>query len=124
MPTRTGAWVLFLTVLAVITAWPPQTGRSLALKLVHVAVDPDGSLPFLPEQLDFGLSDDPQAVDLRDMLVRRYDDALASGPVMRTRLRLKNVTDPLEPSTERQLLLLFTAAVAFSVLKTKGAASR
>jgi hypothetical protein len=119
MPSRTGAWVLFLTILAVITAWPPQTGQSLALKVVHLAVDPDNSLPFLPEQLDFGLSDDPQAVGLRDMLVRRYDDALASGPLMRTRLRLKNATDPFDPATERQGLLLLTAIVAFAVLRTK-----
>ena len=121
MPTRAGSWVLFLVVLAVITAWPPQTGQSLALKLLHAAVDPTGSLPFLPEQLDFGLSDDPQAVDLRDMLVRRYDDALASGPVMRTRLRLKNAADPFDAATERQVLLLVAAVAAFSVLKTKGA---
>lgn len=117
---RRGAWVLFLTALVIVAAWPPDRGSSLALKATRFAVDPTGSLPFLPEQLDFGLSDDPQAVELRDELVRRYDIALASGPLMRARLALKTATDPFDKPTERQLLLVLGVVVAFVVLRPRG----
>lgn len=118
--SRRGAWLLFLTALVIVAAWPPERGSSLALKATRLAADPTGSLPFLPEQLDFGLSDDPQAVEMRDELVRRYDVAFASGPVMRARLALKSAVDPFDKTTERQMLLVLGVVVAFVVLRPRG----
>lgn len=120
MLTRRGWWTLLVTALLVVCLWPPERGQSLVLKGVHRAVDPSGTLPFLPEQLDFGLSDDPQAVALRDELVRRYDVALASGPLTRARLSLKVVDDPFDRATERQALLVFGVVMAFVVLRPRG----
>lgn len=117
--TRRGWWVLLLTSLVIVCAWPPQQGLSLLLKATHRVVDPSGTLPFLPEQLDFGLSDDPQAVEMRDALVRRYDVALASGPLMRARLALKTAKDPFDRATERQVLLLVGVLVTFLVVKPR-----
>jgi hypothetical protein len=118
--TRPGWWTLLVTALLIVGAWPPERGQSLLLKGVHRAADPTGSLPFLPEQLDFGLSDDPQAVELRDELVRRYDVALASGPLARARLKLKVVDDPFDRATERQILLVFGVVMAFVVMRPRG----
>lgn len=118
--SRRSGWVLFLTVLLIVMAWPPERGASLAITATRFAVDPTGALPFLPEQLDFGLSDDPQAVEMRDELVRRYDVALTEGPLMRARLALKTATDPFDKTTERQLLLVVGVVVAFLVLRPKG----
>lgn len=118
--TRRGWWILLVTALLIVGAWPPERGQSLLLKGVHRAVDPTGALPFLPEQLDFGLSDDPQAVELRDELVRRYDVALASGPLTRARLSLKVIDDPFDRATERQALLVFGVVMVFVVLRPKG----
>lgn len=115
-----GRWLLFLTALLIVVCWPPERGSSLAITVTRFAVDPAGTLPFLPEQLDFGLSDDPQAVELRDELVRRYDVALSQGPLMRARLALKTATDPFDKTTERQVLLLFGVVVAFLVLRPRG----
>ena len=115
--TRAGSWVLFLTVLVIVVAWPPAAGRSLMVKAVNRAVDPADSLPILPPQLGFGLSDDPQAVEMRDEIVRRYDQMFALGGITRARLRLKVAEDPFNPVTERQLLLVFGVVVAFLTLR-------
>jgi len=116
-PTRAGSWVLFLAVLVIVVAWPPAAGRSLMVKAIKRAVDPTDSLPVLPPQLGFGLSDDVQAVEMRDEIVRRYDEMYALGGVTRARLRLKVAEDPFDPVTERQLLLVFGVVVAFLTLR-------
>ena len=115
--TRAGSWVLFLAVLVIVAAWPPAAGRSLAVKAVNLAVDPADSLPVLPPQLGFGLSDDVQAVEMRDEIVRRYDEMYALGGITRARMRLKVAQDPFNPVTERQLLLVFGVVVAFLTLR-------
>jgi hypothetical protein len=110
-------WLLLLTALLVITAWPPDQGRSLAMKGISWAADPTGSLPVLPEQLGFGSSDDVQAVEARDAEVRRYDDLFNSGSWMRARLRLKTAEDPFDATTERQLLLVAATVIGFLALR-------
>jgi hypothetical protein len=116
-PTPAARWLLFLTALFIVAAWPPQTGRSLLVKGVNWAADPSGTLPALPPQLGFGLGDDVRAVEERDALVRRYDDALAQGEWMRTRLKLKEAHDPFDPVTTRQLLLVVGVVVAFIAVR-------
>ena len=113
--SRLGAWVLFATALLLVVAWPPDEGRSLIVKGVNWIVDPSDTLPILPPQLGFGLSDDPQAVEIRDDLVRRYDQAYRTDSLTRQRLLLKVAEDPLDRTTERQLLLIIGVVVAFAV---------
>jgi len=102
----------------IVIAWPPAQGRSLIVKAVNLAVDPADSLPILPPQLDFGLSDDVQAVEMRDEIVRRYDAMYSLGGMTRVRMRLKVAEDPFDAATERQLLLVFGVVVAFLTLRT------
>jgi hypothetical protein len=116
-PTRAGSWALFLAVLLIVVAWPPAAGRSLVVKAMNRAVDPADSLPVLPPQLGFGLSDDVQAVEIRDEMVRRYDELYQLGGITRARLQLKVAEDPFDPVTERQLLLVFGVVVAFLTLR-------
>ncbi len=115
--SRARWWLLFLTAVVIICAWPPAEGRSVLMRTINWGVDPTDTLPILPPQLGFGLSDDPQAVEIRDELVRRYDEALAQGGLTRLRLQLKVATDPVEPVLERQVLLLFGVAVGFLALR-------
>ena len=115
--TRRGSWILLLTALLVVAAWPPDKDHSLVVKVLNWSVDPGDSLPVLPPQLGFGLSDDVQAVEIRDEMVRRYDELFNRNALTRTRLKLKVAQDPFNPATERQLLLAFGVIVAFFVLK-------
>jgi hypothetical protein len=103
--------------LFVIGAWPPDNEKSLAVKFVNWAVDPGGVLPILPPQLGYGVGDDPQAVEERDAQVRRYDELYLQGGWTRTRLELKVASDPINPATERQLLLAFAAVAVFSIVR-------
>jgi hypothetical protein len=109
--------VIFLTVALIVAAWPPHEGRSLLVKGLNWVVDPAGTLPILPPQLGFGLSDDLQAVEMRDAMVRRYDDMFNRDALTRARLELKVARDPFEPTTERQLLLLLGVVVIFWVFR-------
>ena len=120
MGRRAATWPLFLTVLAIVVAWPPASGRSLLLKTINVAVDPTNSLPVLPPQLGYGLSDDVRAVEERDAMVRAYDEAYDRDALTRRRLELKVARDPFDPSTERQLLLVFGVVAAFATLRRSG----
>ena len=116
-PTRGGLWVLFVTALLMVVAWPPRDERSVAIKLVNWAVDPSGVLPILPPQLGYGLSDDPHAVEERDAIVRQYDELYARGGITRARLQLKVAGDPFNRATERQALLLLGVVVLFLTLR-------
>lgn len=111
---------LFLAVLLVVAAWPPANGRSLLMKAVNFAVDPMDSLPVLPPQLGYGLSDDVRAVEERDAMVRAYDDAYDRDVLTRRRLELKVARDPFEASTERQVLLVFGVLVAYRTARRAG----
>jgi hypothetical protein len=76
----------------------------LATTFVNRAVDPFDQLPVLPPQLGLGAGDDVEAVNVRDGIVRRYDELYLEGGWTRRRLLLKVANDPLTPSTTRQLL--------------------
>jgi hypothetical protein len=83
--TRAGSWVLFLAVLVIVAAWPPAAGRSLAVKAVNLAVDPADSLPFSRRNSGSGLSDDVQAVEMRDEIVRRLRRHVSRSGELRVR---------------------------------------
>lgn len=105
MKTRDRQWFLLgLVTLLLVSAWPPQGGKSLATKLVNWAVDPGHRLPSLPRPLPLGLGDDPDAVEAHDAEARLYDDLYRQGGWMRRRLELKVAGDPFDPSTTRQVL--------------------
>ena len=114
-PGRGGWWLLLVVALLIVAAWPPDRDRSLAMKAVNWAVDPFNRLPILPEQLGFGVGDDPVAVEAHDAQVRLYDSLYNEGGWTRTRLALKVARDPMNPSTERQLLLAFGVITGFLV---------
>jgi hypothetical protein len=119
-PSRRGWWILLITALIVVFAWPPQEDRSLGVKFVNWIVDPGNDLPVLPPQLEAGMGDDPYAVELRDAVVQRYDDLYDRGWLTRARLEYKVARDPFNPSTERQVLLVLGVVVAFLVWRFEG----
>ena len=87
-----------------ILAWPTDTG-GLAVKLINWAADPNQTLPRQPTPLGMGLGDDPEAVELHDAEEQAYYHMYDASGLSRLRLRARDLTDPLDPSTERQILV-------------------
>jgi hypothetical protein len=106
-------WVLAIVALVIVFVWPPGEDKSLAAKFVNWAVDAGDTLPVLPARLALGLGDDPDAVAAHDMQTQQYDALYLKGGWTRTRLRLKVARDPIDPSTERQLLVGIAVMTAF-----------
>jgi hypothetical protein len=112
-------WFLLLVLLFVVAAWPPREGKSLAMKLVNLAVDPRNELPVLPPQLGLGAGDDVEAVNARDAIVRQYDALYLQGGWTRRRLLLKVADDPFDPSTTRQVLTALGVVAAFAAWRVR-----
>ncbi|MBI3400406.1 MAG: hypothetical protein HY048_03205 [Acidobacteria bacterium] len=118
-PNNRQWWLLAGAAMLAVFLWPPGDDRSLAAKFVNWAVDPRGELPILPTQLALGLGDDPDAVAAHDMVTQQYDTLYAKGGWTRTRLLLKVARDPMNPSTERQLLTAIVVLTALMAWKGK-----
>jgi hypothetical protein len=104
-PNRAQWGVLWTVAVAVILAWPPDSGRSLGVKAVNWAADPGGTLPALPPPLPMSLGDNGDAVAAHDALETAYYQARDRSAAARWRMDLKTAGDPLERSTMRQLLV-------------------
>jgi hypothetical protein len=103
-----------VAVLAVL-AWPPQSGRSLGMKLAAWAADPRGSLPEPPPSLPMGMDDDGDAVAEHDMLETAYLQARERSTVTRWRMDVKQASDPFDSSTQRQVVAAVIVLAALSV---------
>jgi hypothetical protein len=119
-PNNLQWWILVVVALAIVAAWPPSEGKSLAMKFVNWAVDPRDELPILPPQLGFGVGDDPDAVYERDLQVQQYDALYLKGGWTRRRLELKVADDPFDPTTERQILVAIGVITGFVVWRWAG----
>src|SRR6516164_508667 len=112
-PKSSHWWILISLALLIVFVWPPAGDRSLAVKVVNWAVDPTDQLPTLPDPLALGLGDDPEAVAQHDQQIQQYDSLYSRGGWTRRRLELKVARDPLNPSTERQMLMGLAVVIAF-----------
>src|SRR5712691_2296085 len=119
-PSKAQWWVLVITDLDIVCAWPPRDDKSLAVKLVNWAVDPADELPVLPPVPPLGQGDNPEAVNAYDLQVQQYDALYLKGGWTRKRLELKVATDPLNPATERQVLTGIGVATAFLAGRWRG----
>jgi hypothetical protein len=120
-PKRSQWAIIWSIALLVILFWPPESGRSLGVKALNWAADPVGSLPSFPAALPMGLDDDGDAVAAHDALQRDYDSAYERSAMNRWRMTLKAAVDPLEPQTERQILIgiaILSALVIWSMNKS------
>jgi hypothetical protein len=119
-PNNTQWWALVVVAMLIVVLWPPRDDRSLAMKFVNWAVDPRNDLPTLPDQLGFGVGDDPDAVYRHDLQVQQYDALYLQGGWTRLRLQLKVAGDPFNPATERQLLVGLGALTALVAWRWRG----
>ena len=119
-PNRAAWQMIWVVSVLAILAWPPDTGRSLGIKVVSWGVDPAGALPSLPTPLPMSLGDNGDAVTAHDTLEQEYYRARDSSRGTRWRMDLKDAADPLERSTQRQLVagLAVLSALAIWRLNT------
>jgi hypothetical protein len=103
-PTRAQWSVIWTVAVLAILAWPPDKGRSLGVKALNWAVDPTGALPALPPSLPRSLDDDGDAVTAHDALESEYYRRRDSSAAVRWRMQAKEMGDPLETVTQRQLI--------------------
>lgn len=117
---NTAQWRLIWTVaVLLILAWPEEN-QSLAIKAISWGVDPFQTLPRTPSPLAPGLGDDMTAVQQHDAEEAAYYHMYSSSRISRLRLQLRDVRDPLDPSTERQILVGLAILVALSIWRAEG----
>jgi hypothetical protein len=114
-PNRSQWAIIWATTILLVLAWPPASGRSLGMKLLNLAVDPTESLPAYPAPLPMGLEDDGDAVAAHDALERDYYRARDTSAMNRWRMEMKTARDPIDPTTERQILIGIAAAGVLAV---------
>jgi hypothetical protein len=114
-PNRAQWPIIWVAALLLVLGWPPDNGRSLGVKIVNRVVDPSGSLPSLPPPLPMSLDDDGDAVAAHDAQEADYYRQHQSSRLLRWRLDLKEAGEPLDPSTERQLLVALAVMSALGV---------
>jgi hypothetical protein len=103
-PNKTQWRIIWIVAILLILAWPPDRGRSLAMKAANWLVDPSNSLPAMPEALPMSLDDDGDAVAAHDALEAEYYRQYTSSRFTRLRMNIKAAADPFDPSMERQIL--------------------
>jgi len=117
---NTAQWRLIWTVaVLLILAWP-EDNQSLAIKALNWGVDPYQTLPRTPTPLAPGLGDDVDAVQQHDAEEAAYYYMYSSSRISRLRLQLRDLRDPLDPSTERQLLVGVAILVALGIWRMEG----
>lgn len=116
-PNRAQWRIIWMVAVLLIVAWPPREGVSLALKAVRWAADPQHTLPVLPEPLPMGLGDDGDAVAAHDQQWAEYYEFEERSAMNRLRLQLRDVQEPLDPGTQRQLLVGVAVLAALGVWK-------
>jgi hypothetical protein len=121
-PTKKQWRLIWPLAIFVLFAWPVENG-SLAAKAVRWVADPTGTLPQLPGPLAMGLDDNADAVAVHDAQETEYFRFAASSDLARARLRLKDVHDPFDQTTERQLLVGIAVIGALVVWRLGGSGS-
>ena len=104
-PNRAQWSIIWLVAVLAVLGWPPDKGRSLLVKAVNRGADPGGSLPALPRALPMELDDNGDAVAAHDLEAAEYYRVHDRSRLTRWRMALKETGEPLDPSTERQLLV-------------------
>jgi hypothetical protein len=96
--------LIWILALIIVLFWPSQQSRSLAIKALNWAADPANTLPHQPGQFSMQDGEDPLAVTAHDDQEAEYNRVYASSRLARLRIRLRDMSDPFDPSTQRQLL--------------------
>jgi hypothetical protein len=112
--------IIWIVAAVLILLWPPDKGRSLGVKIANWIADPGHTLPAMPEPLPIALDDNGDAVTEHDALAAEYYRQFQSSGMTRFRMKLKEASEPFDPSTERQILAGFGVLGALVVWRMNG----
>jgi hypothetical protein len=121
-PTRAQWRLIWTAAVLLILAWPEGNG-SLAVKTINWAADPFLALPAAPRPLGLGLGDDADAVQAHDAEEAEYYRIYNTSPIGRLRLRLRDLEDPVDSSTQRQLVIGLAVLAALAVWRLEARTS-
>jgi hypothetical protein len=119
-PDRSQWVIIWINAVLLILLWPPATGRSLGVKAIAWLADPTGALPSFPPPLPAGLADDGDAVAAHDELESEYYRRRDESRTTRWRMTLKDLADPLDRLTERQILIAIAVVSTLCVWMLDG----
>jgi hypothetical protein len=105
---------IWIVAVCLILAWPAED-HSLAVKAINWGVDPFESLPSTPSPLAMGAGDDPEAVQQHDAEEAAYYSMYNTSRLARLRLQFRDLDDPFDPATERQVLVGLAILSALSI---------
>jgi hypothetical protein len=115
--------LIWIAAIAAILAWPSQNG-SLVVKALNRAADPLQTLPATPSPLALGRGDDMEAVQQHDAEEAAYYRLYNDSWVYRLRFTLRDLEDPFDPPTERQVLVGLGVLLALVVWRRESAGPR
>jgi hypothetical protein len=103
-PTSVQWRLIWVLALVIVLFWPGQQNRSLAIKALNWVADPMNRLPRLPGDFSLESGENLDVVAAHDTQEAEYDRVFASSRVARLRIRVRDMPDPFDPSTQRQIL--------------------
>jgi hypothetical protein len=116
--------VIWILAIVMVLFWPGAQDRSLAIKSLNWAADPSGKLPRLPGEFSFSDGDDPFAVADHDAQEAEYYRVYQSSAMARVRMRLRDLPDPFESSTQERVLVAMGVLGAVLVWRLGGRPTR
>jgi hypothetical protein len=96
--------LIWILAIAIVLFWPGQQNRSLAIKTLNWVADPMNTLPRLPGDFSLEGGEDPGVVTAHDTQEAEYRRVYANSRLARLRIRLRDMPDPFDPSTQQQVL--------------------
>jgi hypothetical protein len=103
-PNTSQRRLIWTLAVVLILFWPSPQGRSLGIKTITWLADPMHNLPRQPAHFTFEDEDDAATVTAHDDQEAEYERAYASSALTRLRIHLRDMQEPFDPSTERQVL--------------------
>ena len=116
--------LIWALVTVIVLFWPGQQNHSLAIKALNWAADPMNNLPRMPGNFSMEDGEDTEVVAAHDMQEAEYERAYASSKLERLRLRLRDMQEPLDPSTQQQVLIAIAVLGSLLVWRLGGRPAR
>lgn len=115
--------MIWIVAVVVLLFWPGSEDRSIAVKTVNWVADPMQALPQMPNDFTMADEDDIATVEAHDAQETAYEKYYADSSFARLRIHMRDMDEPFDPSTERQVLAAIAILAALLVWRLGGKAT-